>query len=132
MRRLASALVLATLAAAAPAAAQIVGRHDYGPSAAPNPFLEGAFPSGPGIGSEVGGLRDEIDRAHASGSISGREARRLDRQARRIGALARRYGRDGLSGSELHELRTRALILQADLNRPRPAASANRTRRGRS
>jgi hypothetical protein len=67
-------------------------------------------------------LRDidkRIDRARESGRLSGREARRLEREARAIGRLERRYGRDGLSPSERAELEARAAYLRDSVGKPR-------------
>lgn len=107
------------LASAAPAAGQIVQPRDYGPVAAANPFLPDGRLPGPAPAAEVDDLRGRIAAARADGSLSAREARRLDREARLIGRIARRYGRDGLSGPERGEIRTRAAAVRAAVNRPR-------------
>lgn len=106
-------------ATAAPAAAQIVGRTDYGPVAAASPFLPDGRLPGPAPRAEVRDLRERIGAARDAGALSPREARALDREARLIGRLAGRYGRDGLSGPERSELERRAAALRARLNRPR-------------
>ncbi|HEX6375037.1 MAG TPA: hypothetical protein VFZ91_04895 [Allosphingosinicella sp.] len=112
-------LCLLILAVAAPAGAQIAGKHDYGPVAPANPFLADSRLPGPGIGRDLGDLREGIGRARDGGRISDREARRLDREARAIGRLARVYARDGLSPSERAELEARARYLRDAVNRPR-------------
>ncbi len=104
---------------AAPAAAQIVGRPDFGPVARANPFLPDSRPPGPSAAAEARDLRERIGAAREAGQLSRREARALDREARLIGRLSARYGRDGLSGSERAELETRAAALRARVNRPR-------------
>lgn len=110
-------LAFASVALAAPAQAQIVGRPDFGPAGGSDPFLSRGFAPGPSIGSEVRHMRERIGQARESGLITRKEARRLDREARLIGRLARRYGRDGLSGSERGELETRAAVLRSRLGR---------------
>ena len=112
------ALALLAFAIAAPAAAQIAGKRDYGPVPTAGPFLPDSRLPGPGIGREVDDLEDRIDRARDSGALTRREARRLDREARAIGRLERRYGRDGLSQSERAELENRARYLRDSINRP--------------
>ena len=114
-----SLLCLLALAAAAPAAAQIAAKHDYGPVPLANPFLEDSRLPGPGLGRELRDIDRRIDRARDSGRLSGREARRLDREARALGRLAHRYGRDGLSPWERAELEARARYLRDAVNRPR-------------
>jgi hypothetical protein len=118
MRRFALfALSLAAILAA-PAAAQIAGKRDYGPVPASSPFLADSRLPGPGIGREVRDLEARIDRARDRGAISRGEARRLEREARALGRLARLYGRDGLSPSERTELENRAAYLRDTVGRP--------------
>lgn len=97
---------------ASPLHAQIAGRNDYGPSPASTPFLPDSRLSGAGIGREVAHLRGRIEQAREAGTISRREARRLDREARLIGSVARRYARDGLSSSERSELASRSRVVE--------------------
>lgn len=106
--------------AAAPAQAQIAGKRDYGPVPVSSPFLEDSRLPGPKVGKQLRDIDKRIDRARESGRISGREARRLEREARAIGRLARLYGRDGLSPSERAELENRAAYLSDSVVRPRP------------
>jgi hypothetical protein len=63
------AMVAAGLAivTASPAAAQIVGRPDYGPVARANPFLPDSRPSTPAPADEVEDLRGRIAAARESG-----------------------------------------------------------------
>jgi len=121
-----SLICLAASALAAPAAAQIAGRHDYGPVAPANPFLADSRLPGPGLGRELRDIDRRIERARDGGALSGREARALDREARALGRLARLYGRDGLSPSERAELEARAAYLRDSVNRPRPAGGGGR------
>ncbi|HYG47722.1 MAG TPA: hypothetical protein VD846_07240 [Allosphingosinicella sp.] len=111
-------VLLVFAAAAAPAAARIAGRHDYGPVSRSSPFLGDSRLPGPGIGREVRDLRDRIGRARDSGHLTRAEARRLEREARAIGRLGRRYGRDGLSPSEQAELESRAAYLRGAVGLP--------------
>ncbi len=60
-----------------------------------------------------------IDRARESGRLSGRDARRLEREARAIGRLVRVYGRGGLSPSERAELKARTNYLRDSVGKPR-------------
>ena len=115
------ALTFVALAALAsnPAAAQIAGKRDYGPEPSSSPFLEDSRLPGPGLGKELRDIDKRIDRARESGRLSGREARRLEREARAIGRLERRYGRDGLSPSARAELEARAAYLRDSVGKPR-------------
>jgi hypothetical protein len=116
-----SLFCLLAFALATPASAQIAGKRDYGPVARANPFLPDSRLPAPPLGKELRDIDRSIDRARDGGRISGREARRLDREARAIGRLARRYGRDGLSPSERAELEVRTAYLSDSVNRPRRA-----------
>ncbi|MGA9582537.1 MAG: hypothetical protein WBR13_11285 [Allosphingosinicella sp.] len=119
MRRFTLHASILTALAAVPAGAQIAGKRDYGPVAVSSPFLQDSRLPGPGIGRQLRDLDRDIDRARESGRLSGREARRLEREARAVGRLARRYGRDGLSPSERAELEARANYLRDSVGRPR-------------
>jgi hypothetical protein len=112
-------LCFLAFAVAAPAAAQIAARHDYGTVPLADPFLPDSRLPAPPLGKELRDIDSRINRARDRGALSGREARRLDREARAIGRLAERYGRDGLSPSERSELETRAAYLRDAVNRPR-------------
>lgn len=98
--------------AAAPAAAQIAGKRDYGSVPVSSPFLDDSRLPGPGLGKTLRDLDSRIERGRESGRLSRGEARRLEREARAIGRLARRFGRDGLSPSERAELESRANYLR--------------------
>ncbi|MEA3054339.1 MAG: hypothetical protein QOG72_3242 [Sphingomonadales bacterium] len=128
MRRSASLLPLLFLLAA-PAAAQIAGKHDYGPVPVASPFLPDSRLPAPALGKELRDIDKRIDRARDNGALSGREARQLEREARAIGRLAEVYGRDGYSASERAELETRTLYLRGAVSgpaQPRPRRSARR------
>jgi hypothetical protein len=121
MRNLNRLILLgAGLALAAPSAAQIVGRRDYGPPRPPERFVPDSRLPSPSPRQETNDLRRRIERAQDSGALSHREARQLRREARQIDRLARRYARDGLSQSERAEIETRARVLRDSVNRPRP------------
>jgi hypothetical protein len=110
---------LLAFALAAPAAAQIAGRHDYGPVAPASPFLPDSRLPGPPLGKQLRDIDRSIERAREGGRLSPREARQLDREARALGRLADRYGRDGLSPSERAEIEARARYLRDSVNRSR-------------
>ncbi|HEX2763213.1 MAG TPA: hypothetical protein VHM92_05125 [Allosphingosinicella sp.] len=120
-------LLLAPALAAAPAAAQIAGKHDYGYVPVSSPFLPDSRLADPPIGKALRDIDRKIDRARDSGALSGREARRLERENRAIGRLARLYARDGLSPSERAEIEARARYLRDAVGRP---ANGGRKRRG--
>ncbi len=111
--------MLIVLPLAAPAAAQIAGRPNYGdvPRAARLGRADSRLPR-PRIRSELRNVDERIDDARESGRISPREARAYRREARAIGALARRYSQDGLSPSEASELEFRAQALRSAVARP--------------
>ena len=130
MRRLpTSFLLLGALTIAAPAAAQIVGRHDYGPVGTRDPFLGNGRMPGPSVGDELRDIDRRIDRARDSGSLSRREARQFRREARAI-AWVGRHGQSELSTSERMELTVRFQNLRDAINRPRPIDTRPGPRRG--
>lgn len=110
---------LLAFALAVPAAAQIAGKHDYGPVPTASPFLPDSHLPGPPLGKALRDIEGRIDRARDSGRLSSREARQLDREARAVGRLARLYGQDGISPSERAELEARAAYLRDSVGRPR-------------
>lgn len=112
------ALTLVALAAA-PGGAQIAGKRDYGHVPASSPFLEDGRLPGPGLGKQLRDIDKRIESARESGRLSGRDARRFEREARAITRQARRYGRDGLSPSERAELETRVNYLRDSVGKPR-------------
>jgi len=113
--------ILCILPLAAPAAAQIAGRPNYGdvPRVDRLGRADSRLPR-PGVRNELRDVHDRIDDARDSGRISPREARAYRREARAIGALARRYGEDGLSPWEASELEFRAQALRSTVARPTP------------
>jgi hypothetical protein len=120
MFRFALPAVAAIATLAAPAGAQIAGKRDYGRVPAASPFLEESRLPGPGVGRQLRDIDKRIESARDSGRLSGREARRLEREARATGRLARLYGRDGLSPSERAEIENRTHYLRDSVARPRP------------
>jgi hypothetical protein len=106
-------LPLLVAVVAIPLHAQIAGRHDYGPSPVSTPFLPDSRLPGAGIGREVAQLRGRIEQAREAGTISRRDARRLDREARLIAGVARRYARDGLSQPERREIESRSRVVDS-------------------
>ena len=113
--------LLLALSIAAPSQARIVGKPTRQPVPRSDPFIGDSRLPGPGIGRDVRDIRRRIERARENGVLSGREARRLNREANRIERLAERYGRDGLSPSERAELEARALYLRGLASRPQQA-----------
>lgn len=113
--------ILILLPLAAPAAAQIAGRPNYGdvPRVDRLGRDDSRLPR-PRVRSELGNVHDRIDDARDSGRISPREARAYRREARAIASLARRYGQDGLSPWEASELEFRAQALRSTIARPTP------------
>lgn len=124
------AATVSAAAAAAPASAQIAGRHDYGDVRLPDRFVGDGRLGGPGLRRDLGDVRDRIDDGRDSGDLSRREARRFDREARLIGRLAYRYGRDGLSPAEAQELQARAHYLRDAVQNARIRSERRRGRRG--
>lgn len=113
------ALALFAFAFTAPALAQIAGKRDYGPVPASGPFLEDSRLPGPGIGKQLRDIDKRIENARESGRLSGRDARRLEREARAVGRLARTYGQGGLSPSERAELEARTNYLRDSVGKLR-------------
>lgn len=83
MRRL--VLCLIALGLAAPASAQIAGRHDYGDVRMPERLGHDGRMAGAHPAREARDIRGDIRDLRDSGAISRREARRLSREARAIG-----------------------------------------------
>ena len=103
--------ILLPLIVAAPASAQFVGKHDYGPVGVSNPFIGDSRQPSPDIWRDLHNVRQDIRAARDAGALSGRQAHQLKRETYRIEQAASRYGGDGLSRSEQDELehRTRAV-----------------------
>ena len=112
-------VLLVPLALAAPANAQFVGKHDYGPVGVSNPFIGDSRQQSPDIGRELHNVRRDIRAARDSGALSGREARQLRRETYAIEQAAMRYAEDGLSRSEQDELENRTRYLKDAVKRGR-------------
>ncbi len=108
------AVILAALPAAAPA--QFVSA---GP---PADIL--AMPNQPSIAADRRDIRRSIREAQRTGDITRAEARSFRREDAAIGELGERFGQDGLSLSEEHELQVRTQAL-------RGMVEARRVRGGR-
>ena len=102
---------LLPLSLAAPASAQFVGKHDYGPAGVSNPFIGDSRQASPDVWRDLHNVRQDIRAARDAGALSHREARELKRETYRIEQAASRYAEDGLSRPEQDELenRTRAV-----------------------
>jgi hypothetical protein len=114
--------ILAFFPLAAPAAAQIAGRPNYGdvPRMDRLGRVESPEPL-PRVRNELREVRERIDNERDSGRITRSEARAYRREARAIRALARRYSADGLSPSEVTALRFRVQVLHSALYRSTPS-----------
>lgn len=119
MVRFAFPVIAVVAILASPAGAQIAGKRDYGRVPVASPFLEDSRLPGPRVGRQLRDIDKRIERARDSGRLSGREARRLERESRAIGRLARFYARDGLSPSERAELENRTHYLRDSVHRPK-------------
>ncbi|HZF96208.1 MAG TPA: hypothetical protein VEZ20_15200 [Allosphingosinicella sp.] len=119
MRRF--AVLLLALGLAAPASAQIAGRHDYGDVRAPERLGHDGRVPGPSAAREARALRGDIRDLRDSGALSRREARRMTREARAIG----RSGGSLSAGAaravtaQLLALRSQVYAAQARPGRPR-------------
>lgn len=100
-------------------AAMLVGFPRYGdwehPRSVPAPFhaLPGIGPSAKEVGQLSRQVRTEIRTGQRNGTLSHNDAKGLRREARRIQYLQSRYAEDGLSESELTELRNRLEALRS-------------------
>ena len=122
MRRFAFLLVAFSLAA--PASAQIAGRHDYGDERMPERLGHDGRLAGPSPAREARALRGDIRDLRESGAISRREARLLSREARAIGrsgSLSLSAGAARAVTAQLLALRSRVQAAQANPERPRRA-----------
>ena len=82
------------------------------PTPVPAPLLTTA-PSTRGTASTIGRVLSDIHAGARSGQLSHKQAKELRREADEISQLESRYAVDGLSDSELAELRTREDVLRA-------------------
>ncbi|HET7575289.1 MAG TPA: hypothetical protein VFK19_01835 [Sphingomicrobium sp.] len=100
-------------------AAMLVGFPRYGdwghPRSTPAPIhaLPGIGPSARDVGQLSKQVRTEIHTGRRSGRLSRDDAKALRRESRRIEYLRSRYAEDGLSESELIELRNRLEALHS-------------------
>lgn len=109
MRRLAILILASTVAA--PAGAQIAGRHDYGDVRVPERLGDDGRLARPDPGLEARDIRADIRRLRDSGAISRHEARRLSREARIIGRL----GNGSLTASAARSIDAQLLALRAQV-----------------
>ena len=125
MRIFAVATVVVALSAS-PAAAQFAGTAQRAPSGTPiwdHPVDSARLrPIEPGVRGDIAGIFGTIRDGRRSGQLTRREARQLRREGRVIESLEARYRRDGLSASELDELRTRVALLRDDITAKRTDA----------
>jgi hypothetical protein len=100
-------------------AAMLAGFPKYGdwehPRSTPAPVhaLPGIGPSAKEVGQLSRQVRTEIHTLRQTGALSRDDAKALRREARRIEYLQSRYAEDGLSESELTELRNRLEALRS-------------------
>jgi hypothetical protein len=121
MRRL--ALLLLALGLAAPASAQIAGRHDYGDVRTPDRLGSDGRVPGPSPAREARALRGDIRDLRESGALSRQEARRMSREARAKG----RSG-SGLSAGAARAATAQLLALRSQIHAAQ--ARPDRPRRG--
>jgi len=86
------------------------GIWDSHPSA---PAPVGISPEVRAVGNLDGYVHQQIRDGRSSGDLSHRQARQLERQADAVDTLATRYSGDGLSDSEVGELRSRLEALSS-------------------
>ncbi len=103
-----SAVLLGTLASAAPAAAQYGDyRGGYG------------YNQGQNVDRQLANLSDRVDRLYQRRLISDREARRLSRQIDQTDRLYDNFRRNGLSRSEYFEIQNRIQNLRSQIREER-------------
>ncbi|MFN3389773.1 MAG: hypothetical protein ACK40O_12675 [Allosphingosinicella sp.] len=103
-----SAILLSSVAVAAPASAQYRGG-GYGHQPVRNANIE----------RQIDQIEDQIDRMRDRRLISRSEAKRLERRAENIDRLHDRYRRGGLDRHELRDLQNRIHALRQDLRAER-------------
>jgi uncharacterized protein YheU (UPF0270 family) len=101
-----SAILLGSVAIAAPAAAQYRGGHDNGYS-------------GVNIQRELSQLRNQIHRGEDRDRLSNREERRLLNEVSRIDNLYSRYRRNGLDRREARDLEQRIQMVRQQIRAER-------------
>ncbi len=103
-----SAVLLGTLASAAPAAAQYGDyRGGYG------------YNQGQNVDRQLANLSDRVDRLYQRRLISDREARRLSRQIDQTDRLYDQYRRNGLSRGEFYDIQNRIQNLRSQIREER-------------
>jgi hypothetical protein len=103
-----SAVLLGTLASAAPAAAQYGDyRGNYG------------YNQGQNFDRQLANLSDRVDRLYQRRLISDRDARRLSRQIDQTDRLYDNFRRNGLSRSEYFEIQNRIQNLRSQIREER-------------
>ena len=103
-----SAVILGTLASAAPAAAQYGNRGGgYG------------YNQGGNFDQQLSSLQDRVDRLYQRRLISDREARRLSRQIEQTDRLFDQYRRNGLTRSERYDIQNRIQNLRSQIREER-------------
>src|SRR4051812_49632186 len=105
-----SAILLGSVAIAAPAAAQHRGGNGYGQNQAYN---------GANIQRELSQLRNQIHRGEDRDRLSNREERRLLNEVSRIDNLYSRYRRNGLDRREARDLEQRIQIVRQQIRAER-------------
>lgn len=110
-----SAVLLGTLASAAPAAAQYGDyRGNYG------------YNQGQNFDRQLAQLSDRVDRLYQRRLISEREARRLSRQIDQTDRLYDHFRRDGLTRREQHEIQNRIQHLRSQIREERQEGREDR------
>lgn len=122
MHRLAICLI--ALGLAAPASAQIAGRHDYGDMRMPERLGHDGRIAGAHPAREARDIRGDIRDLRDSGAISRREARRLSREARAIGRNS-----DSLSAGSARAVDAQLLALRAQVYAAQSRSVGGRRRR---
>jgi cell division protein FtsB len=103
-----SAVLLGTLASAAPAAAQYGQyRGNYG------------YNQGQNVDNQLAQLQQRVDRLYQRRLLSDREARRLSREIDQTDRLYDRYRRNGLTRGEYYEIQNRIQNLRAQIREER-------------
>jgi hypothetical protein len=104
-----SAVMLGTLASAAPAAAQYGDRGGYGYG----------YNQGQNIRQQLANLQDRVDRLYQRRLLSDREARRLSRRIDETERLFEQYRRNGLTRSEQYDIQNRVQNLRSQIREER-------------
>jgi hypothetical protein len=100
-----SAVLLGTVATAAPAAAQYRGNYGY--------------QQGQNVGQQLSNLQNRVDNLFQRRLISSNEARRLSREIDQTDRLYDRFRRNGLTRQESYEIQNRVQRLRAEIRQER-------------